>query len=251
LGDVGNRAVALSNLAFHYFYSGQWDQTESYARHAVEAVDIEELQNFGHFPLGMLAVTRGDAVTARTHLLHLQSWATDDDPQSRHSYLIAEAGVALIDGPAHEAIALSSAAARSSYEANGLMSESFRLAWPLALEAAIRGTELDEAKALLAMVANAPPEHVPPYLSAQRTRYAALIDLASGDSAASVEANLRSAIETFRSLGYAYWLARAKADLARWLRSQAGWEEAKQLLTEARDTFTQLDAKADLARLLG
>jgi hypothetical protein len=130
------------------------------------------------------------------------------------------------------------------------MSESFRLAWPLALEAAIRGAELGEAKALLAMVANAPPEHVPPYISAQRARYGALIDLAGGDSAAGVEADLRSAIETFRILDYVYWLARAKADLARWLRSQ-GQEEAKQLLAEARDTFTQLGAQADLARALG
>ena len=138
LGDVGNRAVALSNIAFHYFYAGQWNLTESYARRAVESLTVSQLQNFGHFPLLMLAVTRGDIDAARTHLRELKSWADDDDAQSRDSYLIAEAAVALAAGPPAESLASAVKAARSAYESNGLISEGFRLAWPLALEAAMR-----------------------------------------------------------------------------------------------------------------
>jgi len=248
LGDVGNRAIALSNLAFHYFYAGQWERTESYGRRAVHSAEITELQNFGHFPLLMLAVAREDAQTARSHLIPLQRWATDDDPQSRDSYLIAEAGVAFIDGSPEEAIKLSAAAARSSYESNGLMSESFRLAWPLSLEAAIRGSDLDEARALLDTVANAPSVHVPPYLAAQRARYAALIDIASEVNTSSIEPDLRFSLDSFRSLGYGYWLARTKADLALWLESQRRSQEARQLFGEARDMFIQLGAKAELAK---
>jgi hypothetical protein len=99
---------------------------------------ITELQNFGHFPLLMLAVMRRDTETARTHLRPLQSWADDDDAQSRDSYLIGEAAVASIEGPPEEAVILATKAARSAYESNGLMSESFRLAWPLALETALQ-----------------------------------------------------------------------------------------------------------------
>ena len=81
-----------SNLALYYFYTGQWDRTESYAGRAVESITISELQNFGHFPLLMLTVTRGDIDAARTHLRELKSWSDDEDAQSRDSYLIAEAG---------------------------------------------------------------------------------------------------------------------------------------------------------------
>jgi class 3 adenylate cyclase len=248
LGDVGNRAIALSNLAFHYFYAGQWDLTESYARRAVESLTVSQLQNFGHFPLLMLAVTRGDIEAARTHLRELKSWADDDDAQSRDSYLIAEAAVALAAGPPSESLASAITAARSAYESNGLISESFRLAWPLALEAAMRCGDLDEAKTLLAMVADAPAGHLPPYLAAQQARYATLVTIESGQPATEVEAELRSAMETLRDLGYRYWLARAQVDLARWLGTQNREEEAARLLADARQTFIELDASADLRR---
>ena len=246
LGDIGNLAVSLSNLAFHYFYAGHWDRTENYARRAVESMKITELQNFGHFPLLMLAVARGDTETARTHLRPLQSWADDDDAQSRDSYLIGEAAVASIAVPPEEALILATIAARSAYEANGLMSESFRLAWPLALEAALRNRDHDEAKALLAIVADAQSDHVPTYLAAQRSRYAALITIRSGDGVADVEAELHSAVEQLRDLEYAYWLARAQADLARWLESQQRRDEAATLLAEARETLTRLGASAEV-----
>jgi tetratricopeptide (TPR) repeat protein len=249
LGDVGNRAVALSNVAFHYFYTGQWDRTESYARRAVESLPITQLQNFGHFPLLMLASTRGDVDSARTHLRELKSWSDDDDAQSRDSYLIGESAVALVAGPPAESVASAVKAARSAYESNGLISESFRLAWPLALEAAMRHQDHDEAKALLAMVTEASPGAVPRYLAAQQSRYAALLRIATGQPATDVETELRSATEILRDLGFTYWQARAQADLARWLATQHRREDAAHLLAEARRTFSELNARADLERI--
>ena len=242
LGNVGNRAIALSNIAFHYFYTGQWERTESFARRAVESTQVPELQNFGHFPLLMLAVMRGDTERARRHLGPLRSWAEDDDAQSRDSYLIAEAAVASGTGPPQESLILAANAARSAYETHGFMSESFRLAWPMALEAALRGRDHDQARALWAIVADAPPHHVPPYLAAQRTRYGALISIASGDGATDVETDLRSATDRLRDLGYPYWLARAQTDLAGWLESRSRGEDAAPLLAQARETFTRLGA---------
>jgi hypothetical protein len=197
----------------------------------------------------MLAVTRGDIDAARTHLRELKSWADDDDAQSRDSYLIAEAAVALAAGPPCESLASAVKAARSAYESNGLISESFRLAWPLALEAAMRCGDLDEGKILLAMVAEAPAGHLPPYLAAQQSRYAALLTIESGQPATEVEAELRAAMETLRDLGYRYWLARAQVDLASWLGSQNRREEAGRLLADARRTFNDLHASADLQRV--
>jgi predicted ATPase/class 3 adenylate cyclase len=245
LGDIGNLAVSLSNLAFHYLYAGHWDRTENYAGRAAESMKITELQNFGHFPLLMLAVMRRDTETARTHLRPLQSWADDDDAQSRDSYLIGDAAVASIEGPPEEAVILATKAARIAYESNGLMSESFRLAWPLALETALHNRDHHEAKALLAIVADTQPDHVPTYLAAQRSRYAALITVRGGHGAADVEAELRSAIDRLHDLGYPYWLARAQADLAGWLESQQRRVEATLLSDEARETFTRLGVPAE------
>jgi hypothetical protein len=249
LGDVGNRAIALGNIALHYLYTGDWDLAESYGERGVESARIPELQNFGHFPLLMLAVSRGDAATARAHLQPLQSWAVDNDAQSRDSYLIAEAAMASLDGPPSESARLSAAAARSSYEDNGMVSESFRLALPLALDAVIRSADLDEARKLLAMVAAAPDDQVPPYLAAQQARYSSLLALASETIAPGIEADLRFAIDTLAALGFRYWHARAQADLAHWLSTQHRQEEAEHLLDAARATLSKLGAIADLARL--
>jgi hypothetical protein len=150
--------------------------------------------------------------------------------------------VASLDGPPSESARLSAAAARSSYEDNGLVSGSFRLALPLALEAVIRNSDLKEARRLLAMLADAPADQVPPYVAAQRARYSALLALAAGVSATETEADLRFAMDTFAALGYRYRHARAQADLAHWLLTQHRQEEAEHLLDAARATFSKLGA---------
>lgn len=248
LGDVGNRAIALGNVALHYFYAGQWDRTMSYGQRGVESASIPDLENFGHFPLLILAIAQGHARTARAHLQQLHSWKADDDAQSRDSYLIAQAAVASLDGSPSEFATLSVEAARSSYEDNGLVSESFRLALPLALEAMIKTADPDGGKRLIAMLAEAPASEVPPYLAAQRARCSALLTLISRPKATDIEPDLRFAVETFAALGYPYWQARAQGDLGRWLLTQHRQEEADPLLDQARSTFIRLGATPDLSR---
>jgi hypothetical protein len=236
LGDVGNRAIALSNVAMHYLYAGRWDLTREYAERAVSAAELVDLQNFGHFPLLLLAVLRIDAATARHHLQPLRDWATDDDAQSRDSYRIAAAAVTGLDGDPAEAMRLAVEATQSSYDNHGFMSESFRLAWPLAVEAALRVGALAEARRLLGWIREAPDDVIPPYLETQCRRYSALVEAAAGESGPAVEAALRAAIDRFTALGYRYWQARAQADLAT-LRPA----DAEALRSAARTTFGQLN----------
>ncbi|MEJ7708068.1 MAG: hypothetical protein WKF82_12855 [Nocardioidaceae bacterium] len=73
------------------------------------------------------------------------------------------------------------------------VAEGFRLGWPLALEASLAAGRLDDAQHLLALVADAPKGHVPPYLRAQLARYTALVHAAQ-DQHDTVEADLRQAI---------------------------------------------------------
>jgi hypothetical protein len=247
LGSVVNQAVAFNNLALHHFYAGDWDRTESYARRAIGEL-AEEWQVFGRYPLALLLAARGRGSDATRELNQLSAWADGVDVQDRTAYRIADGSTALAEGRTEDALLAARLAADEAAEASGFMSESFRLAWPLALEAALRSDKLTEAAGLLAKVSEASPGHVPPYLRAQLARYTALLDVAKGETS-EVEENLRSAVETLGKLGYRYWLARAEADLARWLTSQGRGQEAGTLLSEAISTLTELGAQPDLDRL--
>jgi chaperonin cofactor prefoldin len=119
----------------------------------------------------------------------------------------------------------------------------------MALEATLIAGDVDEAQSLLAIVADAPPGHVPPYLRAQLSRYRALAAIARAVSTSQIEADLRSAADALRELGYLYWLARAQADLGRWLAGEGRSAEAEPMLSEAHEVLTELGALPDLERL--
>ncbi len=248
LGDVVKQAIALNNLAFHHFYLGQWERSEHYARRGVSELP-EDWQPFGRYPLTLLLTARGHVPDARLQFSGLACWTNSDDAQDRTAFLVAEAAVAFSENRFEEALAAAASSARDAVQTLGLTSESFRLAWPLALESALLSEEPDLARSLLAIVAQAPPGHVPPYLHAQMSRYTALTDVAARADASTVEAHLRSAVDELRRLGYLYWLARAKADLATWLRSQGRNAEAENHLRDAVRTLTELGAQPDLDRL--
>jgi hypothetical protein len=64
-----------------------------------------------------------------------------------------------------------------------------------------------------------------------------------------VEDDLNTAVGLLESLGYPYWLARARADLAQWLISQGRRDEAGPLLAAAKETFTALGTQPELDKL--
>jgi hypothetical protein len=126
-----------------------------------------------------------------------------------------------------------------------MLSEEFRLAWPLAVEAALASGRVDDATAQLALVSHTPKGHVPPYLRAQLSRLRGLVASARGD-AATAEGDLRSSIEQFVELGYTSWLARSRVDLAGCLAVLGRTSEVEPLLRDAATTFTELRAQPDL-----
>ena len=129
----------------------------------------------------------------------------------------------------------------------GAANESVRTVWPDALEAALELGRLEDARALLALLADQPPGHVPPYLRAQLLRGRALTAAAEGGDG-DIEADLSAAIDGMRSLGYPYWLARAQTDLAAWLIDQSRGGEAVPLLDAATAALESLGAARALAR---
>jgi hypothetical protein len=130
----------------------------------------------------------------------------------------------------------------------GVANETVRQAWPDALEAALSLRDLDGAERLLAIVADRPPGHVPPFLRVQHIRFRALVAAARGGDAFAVESDLRAAVDGFRSLGYPFWLGRALLDLGEWLTAQGSPEAAVPAIAEAVEIFTALGAKHWQAR---
>lgn len=248
LGMAPLLAIAAANLALLHFYAGRWDETDRYARQAIEGTQVASLQALGRFPLVLLLTAQGDLQAAENHLAGLFDWAASSDRQDRVSMGIAESTVALAKGRRDAATDKAAGAAHEALQAFGMLCEGFRLAWPLAMEAALSAGRLTEAAELLELVANAPKGHVPPYLRAQLARYRALLNAAQGEPG-DVEANLREAVDALQKLGYAYWLARAQSDLGRWLGGQGRQAEAEPLLADAAETFTRLGATPDLQRV--
>ncbi len=59
--------------------------------------------------------------------------------------------------------------------AEGVSSQASRIGFPTAIEAAVALGEVDQATALLRLLTEVPPGHVPPFLRAERARGEALV----------------------------------------------------------------------------
>jgi tetratricopeptide (TPR) repeat protein len=247
LGDALMQAESAVFLAWLHFSLGQWDTTEDYAQKAVGLTAAAGLPE-GRLVLVLLLTMRGELEQAEEHLAPVEALTDTEDPERRARLELARGVVAFARGDLHPARELLERVARWAFPAKGMLCLEFRLAWPLAVEVALAGGEVEAATTLLAMVQGAPPGHVPPYLRAQLTRLRALT-AAAGGSHASAEDDLAASVSAFRELAYPYWHARAQLDLAGWLSDQDRGQEGTPLLADAADTFARLGAQPDLGRV--
>ncbi len=88
---------------------------------------------------------------------------------------------------------------------------------------------------------------VPPFLRMQVRRAEALVSAARGRSDG-VEEHLRAAEAAFGDLGYRYWHARIRLDLAEWLAHEGRADEATALANAAAITFEELGVEPMRAR---
>lgn len=247
LGHALFQSETAELLGLLHFFLGRWDEAERYAGKAVEINETAGLPD-GRLVLVLLLASRGELDEAAQQLTTLDAMTDTDDPGRAAALDIARGITALARGGPEVALAAVVGVTHETFRTSGMLSDGFRLAWPLAMEAALAASRVDEAESLLALVADAPRGHVPPYLRAQLARCRALAAAARGDHD-SVEVDLRHAVDAFRELGYPYWLARVQSDLGSWLVDQGRADEAEPLLTEAAETFTRLGALPDLDRL--
>jgi hypothetical protein len=129
----------------------------------------------------------------------------------------------------------------------GLRTEWFRYVWVDALARASEGGRDDLLQRLLPMVADRPQGSVPPFLRAQLARYQGIDALRRGDSALAAKLVGR-AVEDLDSLGYPYWAAMARLDLAEVLRQRDQADEAGQAEQAATEALQSLGVLASPSR---
>jgi class 3 adenylate cyclase/tetratricopeptide (TPR) repeat protein len=246
-GDRFLESVAAGNLMYLYVSAGQWEELE---RMAVELLDDMEDRSgveFLHYPLTILHTLRGELDAARASFARMLAWERGDDDELRAIRTSVAIRVHLAEGHAEEALELGTEMLGQAIETLGTSHDAVRNAWPDTLEAALELGRLDTAGELLELLSRQAPGHVPPYLRAQLARGRALTSAAEGQHDA-VEAELTSAIDGFRALGYPYWLARVQTDLAAWLIDEERVGDAAPVLGEVTATLESLGAAPELVR---
>ncbi len=246
-GDRDLESVSAAELMAVHLYAGRWQEAERIGVELLEESEQRPGAEDLHSALALLHALRGELDAARASLDRMAPWTQSDDDEFRALYAGLAIIVRLAEGSAEQALDLGQESLPHAVAALGPSNEAVRTAWPATLEAALQLGRLADAHRLVALLAEQPPGHIPPYLSAQLARGRALIYAAEGRHDA-VEAELVAAIAAFGELGYRYWLGVAQTDLAQWLIGQGGGEAASALLEEAITIFQSLGAAPAAAR---
>jgi len=248
-GQRRNEANAAANLMHILTMAGRLDEafqlgTEFFQGAGDERPGADLMNN----RLAHLEALRGNTDSCREHLRGCAVWAQSDNVEYRAMFASSQAATSLAEGDPRQALET----ARRVIDAAGtagfaVANEVVRLAFPIAVEAAIDLGDLDEADRLTSALMVRPPGEVPPFLRAQVARAKALVASARGDDE-TVEENLVTAESMLRDLGYPYWTARAQLDRAEWLARQGRLDKSASLAGEAAATFEAVGAAAMLAR---
>ena len=207
LGQRNALQTLLSNLWLGMLFAGQWDELEEQATRQLLELEFGDI----HIRLALLRAWRGDFDEAMREVELTRPLFSETNLQEREIVSAALATVLLAQGRPDEAI--DEVRAILSQDA-GIRRESFRVALPVAVEAALQLGQVDTAAELLTRVVGRGPGDAPPFLRAQLARFQARIRWARGAGGREVESDLRSAISQLDDLGYPYWAALARHDLA-------------------------------------
>ncbi|MGH2887634.1 MAG: ATP-binding protein, partial [Solirubrobacteraceae bacterium] len=240
-------SVAASNLMRVWEYAGAWDDLERLGIELLNAARERPGAEYLHLELALVAASRGNAQSAREHLVGMASWRHTEANEARWTFAACEATVALSSGDAAAALDLLSDTIGQIISAEGASSQASRIGFPCALAAALALGRTGDAADLLALLSDMPPGYVPPFLRAQLARGEGLLAAADAD-AATAETRFVAALDELSSLHYPYWVARAQTDLAGLLIDDHRAAEARVLLDEAIAVLKNLRAMPALER---
>lgn len=231
----------LMNRMLLDLFEGNWDEIEASAEAVQQELPGVDLDPNILVRQATVRALRGEPAAAREVAAKvLTVWQDSSDIQNRLLSRALDAAIALAEDRPEHALQVARAAAAEAAEVQALRNEMFRQSWPDALDAAFALARLDDVEELLAMVADRPPGHVPPYIRASLTYGQARLAAARGEAAA--EAGFARAAAVFEELAYPFWRARVALDHARWLMDAGRSEEAAPLLALAGERFERLRA---------
>ncbi len=247
LGDRFRESISAGNLMFLHVLSGQWDEAETMAPGLLEELEDRPGVEYVRWPLAVLHTLRGELPEAREDLAGMVGWEVSDDEDLGSTHTSVAISLALTEGRPEQALELGRRMLPAATAALGASHDAVRHGWSFTLEAAIELGREEDSRSLLALLEEQPPGHVPPFLRAQLVRGHGLVAAAAADHAPA-EAQLLRALESFRTLAYPYWVARAQIDLAACLLGQDRSAQAQTLLADAATTLQALGAQPALVR---
>jgi predicted ATPase len=240
LGDRNALRNLLSNQWLGLLFAGRWREVEEQTASQLTEHDFADI----HVRLALLRAWQGDTDAAAEQVELTRPGFSESNLQDREILAAAEATVLLAQGRHQEAI---DAAGPVLAGSAGIRREAYRVALPAAVEAALALGQVAEAEAMLARVAGRGPGDAPPFLRAQLARFAARARWARGDRDREIETDLRSAVGQLDHLGYSYWGALARLDLAAVLAAAGDTAAAHREVSAVVETAATLGA----APLLG
>jgi tetratricopeptide (TPR) repeat protein len=248
-GRRANEALAAANLMYILIMAGRFGETRQLGAELLQSDENERPgSKYIVSRLALLEAMQGNVAAARGYLAACAGWKHADDVQDRTGYAAAAAAVSLAAGDARQALDTGNEVIEEVMSgAIGVAHESTRLAFPVALTAAVEVGDLERADELLELMASRATGEVPPFLRGQVRRGRALVALAR-DEDDNVEANFIAAETTFRELGYRYWTALLQLERAEWLGRTERLEESASLGRDAATTLETLDVPPLLAR---
>jgi len=246
-GDRYMESLTAGNLVTVFSSLGRWDEIEQLASELLSGNEDRPGREFIYQILAMLHARRGLADAARADLEQLEAWRESDDADLRATHAAVFVVTGIASGQLEDALRDGTAMLRATIETLGPACDPVRLAWPDTVHVALELGRLDDARRLLSLLSDRPTGQVPPYLRAELARGRAGLAIAESRHE-DVEADLVTAIEALRGLGYLFYLARAQTDLAGWLIDQGRAGEADAHLEEAITTLRTLGAAPALSR---
>ena len=223
---------------------GRWDEALTIAAEEEPQIATEAVRG-QLLAVARIYCERGELEPARALLTSAAALRDSEDPQLRAVHGAVEARLLRGEGRDGEALA---AAERGLAVLRELgMQLDVKVSLVEGIEAALSLRDLDKADELLAIPEALDPGQLSPFLQASSTRLRARVDAARG-SHDQVDERFRSAAARCREFGLMFHLAVTQLEHAEWLTAQNRSDEAQPLLSEARQTFEQLQATPWLAR---
>ena len=161
--------MAASNLMRVWEYTGAWDE--------LEQLGVDMLEGGPERPGVDTSISAWPCSPPFAGKRKPPAAPRRDEPvrhseanEARWTYTACQATIALAAGDPTTALNGLSGAMANIIAAEGVSSQASRIGFPTAIEAAVALGEVDQATALLRLLTEVPPGHVPPFLRAERAR---------------------------------------------------------------------------------